>query len=247
MKFKTLASIGLALAVAGGLTVATTGEADAKKVRWKMQSTFGSNLPHLGTSGVRFSKNVEEMTDGDLEIKFFEPGALVPALELFDAVSAGSVDAGWSSPGYWAGKEPSMPLFTTVPFGPNMSEYLAWLYGAGGPNASFALLTDHYMRSYGATREDFGRIAIAQRSNALANPQALELRVKAALERQGVRGGEERRIRLVHAQLVAHRHHVDTNRECLELCRALARLVGQDGEPVAGVAQGVERRQRIRV
>jgi acetyl-CoA acetyltransferase len=46
-------------------------------------------------------------------------------------------------------------------------------YGAGGPNASFALLTHHYMRRYGATREDFGRIAIAQRANALANPQAL--------------------------------------------------------------------------
>ncbi len=30
-------------------------------------------------------------------------------------------------------------------------------YGAGGPNGSFALLTDHYMRTYGATREDFGK------------------------------------------------------------------------------------------
>ena len=29
-------------------------------------------------------------------------------------------------------------------------------YGAGGPNASFALITDHYMRKFGATREDFG-------------------------------------------------------------------------------------------
>lgn len=46
-------------------------------------------------------------------------------------------------------------------------------YGAGGPNASFALLTDHYMRRFGATRADFGRIAIAQRANAAANPLAL--------------------------------------------------------------------------
>ena len=30
-------------------------------------------------------------------------------------------------------------------------------YGAGGPNACFALLTDDYMRPYGATREDFGK------------------------------------------------------------------------------------------
>lgn len=46
-------------------------------------------------------------------------------------------------------------------------------YGAGGPNASFALLTDHYMRQYGATREDFGKLCVAQRDNALRNPHAL--------------------------------------------------------------------------
>ena len=46
-------------------------------------------------------------------------------------------------------------------------------YGAGGPNTSFALLTDHYMRAYGATPEDFGRICVAQRSNAGSYPQAL--------------------------------------------------------------------------
>ncbi len=46
-------------------------------------------------------------------------------------------------------------------------------YGCGGPNMNFALLTDRYMREYGATRADFGRICIAQRANALKNPFAL--------------------------------------------------------------------------
>lgn len=46
-------------------------------------------------------------------------------------------------------------------------------YGFGGPNATFALLTDAYMAEYGATAEDFGRIAVAQRDNALRNPYAL--------------------------------------------------------------------------
>jgi acetyl-CoA acetyltransferase len=46
-------------------------------------------------------------------------------------------------------------------------------YGAGGPNASFAFLTDHYMRTFGARREDFGKLCVAQRSNALSNPHAL--------------------------------------------------------------------------
>ena len=46
-------------------------------------------------------------------------------------------------------------------------------YGSGGPNASFALITRDYMNRFGATREDFGRICIAQRDNALAFPHAL--------------------------------------------------------------------------
>jgi acetyl-CoA acetyltransferase len=46
-------------------------------------------------------------------------------------------------------------------------------YGAGGPNASFAFLTQYYMRTYGATREDFGKLCVAQRANALGFPFAL--------------------------------------------------------------------------
>jgi acetyl-CoA acetyltransferase len=46
-------------------------------------------------------------------------------------------------------------------------------YGAGGPNASFAFLTAHYMRKYGALREDFGKLCVAQRENALRFPYAL--------------------------------------------------------------------------
>lgn len=46
-------------------------------------------------------------------------------------------------------------------------------YGAGGPNSVFAFITANYMRRFGATREDFGRIAVSQRANALKNPLAL--------------------------------------------------------------------------
>jgi len=46
-------------------------------------------------------------------------------------------------------------------------------YGSGGPNAMFAFITAHYMREFGATREDFGKLCVAQRANALRNPLAL--------------------------------------------------------------------------
>ncbi len=46
-------------------------------------------------------------------------------------------------------------------------------YGSGGPNAMFAFITAHYMREHGVQREDFARICIAQRDNALATPHAM--------------------------------------------------------------------------
>jgi acetyl-CoA acetyltransferase len=45
--------------------------------------------------------------------------------------------------------------------------------GGGGMNAMFALITSHYMNAFGATREDFGRICIAQRANSQGHPRAL--------------------------------------------------------------------------
>ncbi len=46
-------------------------------------------------------------------------------------------------------------------------------YGAGGPNTVFSMITRHYMEQYGADREDFGRICISQRDNAIAAGRAL--------------------------------------------------------------------------
>ena len=46
-------------------------------------------------------------------------------------------------------------------------------YGSGGANASFALITKNYMNTYGARREDFGKICVAQRDNALSIPHAM--------------------------------------------------------------------------
>ena len=46
-------------------------------------------------------------------------------------------------------------------------------YGSGGPNSSFAFLTDYYMQEYGTSREDFGKLCIAQRDNALSIDHAM--------------------------------------------------------------------------
>ena len=48
----------------------------------------------------------------------------------------------------------------------SFSNSASYPYGSGGPNTAFALITRHYMDTFGATREDFGRLAVSQRHNA---------------------------------------------------------------------------------
>jgi acetyl-CoA acetyltransferase len=47
------------------------------------------------------------------------------------------------------------------------------VYGYGGPNSLMALIQRLHMQQYGTTLEQIGKIAVAQRENALNNPQAL--------------------------------------------------------------------------
>ena len=118
------------------LTALAAGAHDAaaqqSRVRWKMQSANASSLPHNGPSGVRFAKDIERLSDGRFEIKFFEPGALIPPLECFDAVSKGSIESCWTTPGFDTGKYPALAFFSSVPFGPHIGEYLAWKWFGGG-------------------------------------------------------------------------------------------------------------------
>ena len=127
---KTLSAVGIAAA----MSVAAVSTVQAQdRVKWKMQSAFGGQLPHLGTSGVRFSKNISRLSADKFQIKFYEPGALVPALECFDAASKGSVDSCWTTPGYHTGKlGTGVAFFTAVPFGPQIGEFLAWKRHGGG-------------------------------------------------------------------------------------------------------------------
>ena len=112
----------------GQIEVASSQEV----VNWSMPSSFPGTMILAGTGGKDFEENVRVLSDGTLNIRFFDPGALVPPLEIFDAVSAGAANSGWTSPGYWAGKVPALQFFAAIPFGPDAGEYVAWVYHGGG-------------------------------------------------------------------------------------------------------------------
>lgn len=132
-----------AAVLVGGLGGTIVGAAAGETVRWKMGSFFPSKLIQLGSLGKTFVQKVDRMSDGSIKIKFTEPGALIPPKECFDAVGAGSVDACWSTPGYWYGRDPAFAMFAAVPFGPSAGEYMGWLYYGGGKEMFEALYKPH--------------------------------------------------------------------------------------------------------
>jgi len=72
------------------------------------------------------------MSGGRLKIRVYGAGEIVPALEVFDAVSLGVVDAGHGAAYYWKGKVPASVFFTAVPFGMTAQEMNGWLHYGGG-------------------------------------------------------------------------------------------------------------------
>ena len=127
-----------------GLALATTLVAQpalaADKLLLKVPVAFSTELPSLGTPIPRVAEEVSIMSAGTLKMKVYEPGKLVPAFEILDAVSSGKINAGYTTAGYWAGKIPAAPLFSAVPFGPEAGEYMAWMYYGNG--------LDLYQRMY---------------------------------------------------------------------------------------------------
>ncbi|MFO6463931.1 TRAP transporter substrate-binding protein [Jannaschia sp. KMU-145] len=113
-----------AIALASTAAIFATG-AQAQDVL-EMTSAFGKNLPILGTAGTDFVEKINSISES-VEFEHFDPGELVPTLEALDAVSNGSVDAAYTTSGYWQGKITAASLFAAVPFGPEVGEFTAWM------------------------------------------------------------------------------------------------------------------------
>lgn len=112
--------------------VMVTNSVLAETVRLNIQSSVPTSLVQLGTGGVRLVETINLISAGEVQARLYEPNALVPPLEIFDAVSTGAVDAGWSTPIYWGGRNSAMNIFGAVPFGPTADDYLAWMWYGGG-------------------------------------------------------------------------------------------------------------------
>ncbi|MEO1551383.1 MAG: TRAP transporter substrate-binding protein [Pseudomonadota bacterium] len=110
----------------GASAIALTAVGAQAQDTLEMTSAFGKNLPILGTAALGFVDKINGISES-VEFEHFDPGELVPTLEALDAVSGGSVDAAYTTSGYWQGKMTAASLFAAVPFGPEAGEFLAWM------------------------------------------------------------------------------------------------------------------------
>ena len=103
-----------------------------KVMYWKMTTTWPPNFPVIGEVAEKYSEWVDELTNGQIKIKVYGGGELVPPLEAFDAVSQGTIEMGCGASYYWAGKTPAAQFFAAVPFGMNSQQLTSWLETGGG-------------------------------------------------------------------------------------------------------------------
>lgn len=113
-------------------SIASASGVQAKKVLWKLQAAWPTTLPCSGDLVPWITNNIKTASEGEINIKYYDPGKLVGAFEILDAVSKGKIDAGVAVSGFWQGKIPAAAIFSSVPFGPEAPEFMAWLFNGNG-------------------------------------------------------------------------------------------------------------------
>ena len=113
-------------------------------INWRLASSFPKSLDTIFGAAETFSKRVAALTGGKFNIRVFAGGEIVPALQVMDAVQAGTVEMGHSASYYYFGKDPTFAFDCAVPFGLNSRQQTAWFDQGGGKT-----LLREFFKDYG--------------------------------------------------------------------------------------------------
>lgn len=120
-------------AAAGAATLALPNVARAQEaIVWKFQSTWpAKDIFHEYAQD--FVNRVNAMAAGKLKLDLLPAGAVAKALEMQDAVIAGTLDGGHGVAAYWYGKNKAYSLFGTPPaWGWRANQMVGWMQYGGG-------------------------------------------------------------------------------------------------------------------
>ncbi len=102
------------------------------RMEWRMVTSWPKGLPGVGTGAQRIADRITAMSDGRLTVRLFAAGELVPALQVFDAVSDGTADMGHDASYYHTSKKEVIAFYTTFPWGLTAGELSGWIHYGGG-------------------------------------------------------------------------------------------------------------------
>lgn len=113
-------------------------------INWRLASSFPKSLDTIFGAAEILAKRVSQLTQGKFNIRTFPGGEIVPALQVLDAVQAGTIEMGHSASYYYFGKDPTFAFDTAIPFGLTSRQQTAWMEQGGGKQ----LMRD-FFREYG--------------------------------------------------------------------------------------------------
>jgi TRAP-type mannitol/chloroaromatic compound transport system substrate-binding protein len=102
------------------------------ELQWRLASSFPKTLATLNGGVEYLCSRVAALTDNRFQIRPSGPGELAPPLAVLDAVQAGTVEMGHTSPAYYVDKDAAFGLAAAVPFGLTSRQQMAWLRHGGG-------------------------------------------------------------------------------------------------------------------
>lgn len=169
----------LGAGAAGAVAVPFISTAQAQQtITWDMVTSWPQNFPALGTGANDFARRVEALSGGRMRIRVHGAGELVPALEVFDAVAAGTAEMGHSAAYYWRGKVAASQFFTAVPFGMNTTETNAWIYHGGGQELWDEIYGKHNLKPFAVGNTGTQMAGWFKKEiNSLADMQGIRLRL----------------------------------------------------------------------
>ena len=132
-----------AAGVAAGAVAAPAIAQSQPTIQWRLAASWPKSLDTLFGGAELVARRVAEITDGKFQIRAFAAGEIVPALQVLDAVQAGTVELGHTATYYYFGKDPTFALGTSVCFGMNVRQNNAWWYFGGGREAMEPLFKEY--------------------------------------------------------------------------------------------------------
>lgn len=122
--------------------------AEPKTYTLTLASSWGEQIPILGSAPYKVAKLADEMSAGRLKIKIDLPQKHKAPLGIMDMVKEGLYDIGYTTPVYYKGKDYKLVFFMTIPFGMTTTEQYAWYYYGGGKALSEKVYAPHGLISY---------------------------------------------------------------------------------------------------